>query len=90
MNIHPYNQSSLIEIIDHILVRYHEPLKNELPPMIEKIEKLVWVHGANHPELREIETTLKDFSIHMMEHLRKEEAILFPMMRTIQKTFEDV
>jgi iron-sulfur cluster repair di-iron protein len=83
------NESSLTVIIDHILTRYHEPLKSELPIMIEKIEKLVRVHGANHPELQDIELILKEFSTHMMEHLRKEETILFPMMRTVQKTFDD-
>lgn len=84
-----HDESSLSSLIDYILVQFHEPLKTELPPMMEMSEKLTRVHGANHPELREIEETLRSFSVQMMEHLRKEENILFPMMRAVEKAFKE-
>jgi regulator of cell morphogenesis and NO signaling len=67
------------ELIHHILVRYHEPLRDELGRLQQMALKVLRVHGAKDPErlsrLADTFSTLKD---ELEPHLEKEERILFP------------
>ena len=72
-------------LIDHILVRYHAGLKEELPRLQGLAEKVATVHGANHedtlPALRDTFRSLKD---ELDAHLEKEERVLFPYVRELE------
>jgi len=69
------------ELIDHILARYHETHRRELPELIGLSRKIEAVH-AGHPK---VPTGLADVLQHMLGelevHMKKEELILFPAMR---------
>jgi regulator of cell morphogenesis and NO signaling len=69
------------ELIDHILARYHEAHRRELPELISLSRKVEAVH-AGHPK---VPTGLADVLQHMLGelevHMKKEELILFPAMR---------
>ena len=67
-------------LIDHILVRYHETHRRELPELILLARKVEARH-AGHPEVpRGLALLLEHIAEAIEEHMQKEERILFPMM----------
>ncbi len=68
-------------LIDHIVSRYHETHRRELPELIRLARKVEAVH-AGHPEApRGLADTLDAIQAELEKHMRKEEAELFPLMR---------
>jgi len=68
-------------LIDHILERYHETHRRELPELVFMARKVEEVH-AGHPELpKGLSLLLGNIAEAIEEHMQKEERILFPMIR---------
>ncbi|MGB3810086.1 MAG: iron-sulfur cluster repair di-iron protein [Parvibaculum sp.] len=69
------------ELIDHILTRYHETLRRELPELIAMADKVEAVH-ARHPQVPHgMADILRQMLGEVEVHMKKEELILFPAMR---------
>lgn len=68
-------------LIDHILTRYHEVHRAQLPELIRMARRVEAVH-RDHPE---VPHGLADFLEHMeqelLSHMMKEEQVLFPLLR---------
>jgi len=68
-------------LIEHILERYHETHRRELPELILMARRVEEVH-AGHAELPEgLSLLLAHIAEAIEEHMQKEERILFPMIR---------
>lgn len=68
-------------LIDHILERYHETHRTQLPVLIAMAERVERVH-ATHPQAPEgLTQRLMEIAADLEQHQQKEEQILFPMMR---------
>ncbi|HRE44257.1 MAG TPA: hemerythrin domain-containing protein, partial [Terricaulis sp.] len=68
-------------LIDHILERYHETHRRELPELIRLAEKVERVH-ASHPDVPAgLAEALRTMMYELETHMMKEEVVLFPMMR---------
>lgn len=70
-------------LIDHILQEYHVPTKEALDMLLSYGEKVVRVHGDKHPELSELYTEVTKLSSELLEHMRKEEKVLFPYIKNL-------
>lgn len=70
--------STAKEVIDEILNKYHQPLYETLPILLELSTKVANVHGEAHPELKELKIICKQIEADLMQHMYKEEKILFP------------
>lgn len=70
-------------LVDHLEATHHPFLKRELPRLSELAAKVSRVHGANHPELVEAAQVLAKIRADLEPHLRKEEEVLFPMIRSL-------
>jgi regulator of cell morphogenesis and NO signaling len=70
-------------LVDHIEATHHRYLHDELPRLSTLVAKVVGVHGARHPELREVESTYRALRLDLEPHLMKEEQVLFPMIREL-------
>jgi len=79
-----WNKASLSELTKHIVKDYHEPLRAELPRLLQLIEKVGSVHGKLHPEVLELETIFKSFKEQLELHMQKEELILFPGIANVE------
>lgn len=78
----------LNEIIDYILVEFHEPLKQDLPRIGGLLQKINRVHGDRYAYLQDLE---REFSILQNDldlHMMKEEKLLFPLIRSIQDALD--
>jgi regulator of cell morphogenesis and NO signaling len=69
------------ELIDHILTHYHEPQRRALTELVELAKKVEAVH-AKHPDVpRNLADLLHQMRGELEVHMKKEELILFPVMR---------
>ncbi len=72
-------------LIDHILTAYHEPLKEELPRLESMAAKVADVHGDGYPEtLPPLLSVFRELEAELLQHMEKEERVLFPMIKNGQ------
>jgi len=70
-----------LPLIDHILVRYHETHRRELPELIALARRVEERHAGHAQVPRGLAALLEHIAEAIEEHMQKEERILFPMMR---------
>ena len=70
-------------LCDYVLKIHHRQIREEGPRILKLLDKVVSVHGANHPELTEIARLFKASFEDLSQHLLKEENILFPYVYTL-------
>ena len=69
------------ELIDHILRRYHEVHRQQLPELIRMARRVEAVH-RDHPQVPHgLADHLETMEQELLEHMGKEEQILFPLLR---------
>ncbi|WP_432557573.1 iron-sulfur cluster repair di-iron protein [Granulicoccus sp. GXG6511] len=69
------------ELCDHLVSTHHEYLWREMPRVTQLANKVARVHGANHPELREVQLTWQALVTDLTEHLMTEEQEEFPAIK---------
>lgn len=72
---------SLDLLADHIEKKHHHYVTEQIPVLESYLDKVVSVHGKKHPELREIKKWFHESSDDLTGHMKKEELILFPIIR---------
>ena len=74
-------------LIEHILARYHEVHRAQLPELIRMASRVEAVH-RDHPDVPAgLADALEAMHGELLTHMHKEEAILFPMLRTGGNSF---
>jgi len=76
-----WENRSQAELADHIESYYHAALRRDLPTLIEAARKVERVHAAKPGVPTGLAAVLDAFFDEMEQHMRKEEMILFPMLR---------
>jgi regulator of cell morphogenesis and NO signaling len=71
----------LAEIIDHIIVRYHDRHREQLPELILQATKVERVHADKPSVPRGLAKYLTLLHEELSSHMMKEEQILFPMIK---------
>ena len=72
---------SAAELIEHILGRYHEVHRQQLPELIRMARRVEAVH-RDHPLVpRGLADHLETMEQELLEHMAKEEQILFPLLK---------
>jgi regulator of cell morphogenesis and NO signaling len=71
------------DLVDHLETTHHHHLKQELPRLEELAAKVNLAHGVSHPELDDVAATVAEIRAELEPHLRKQEDVLFPMIRTL-------
>jgi regulator of cell morphogenesis and NO signaling len=69
------------ELADHIEGYYHRRLREELPELVALAQKVEAVHADKASCPRGLHAHLSDVHQAVLEHLAKEEQVLFPMIR---------
>jgi regulator of cell morphogenesis and NO signaling len=68
-------------LIDHILARYHETHRRELPELIRLARKVEKVHAKRSDAPHGLADLLELIATELQQHMAKEELILFPAMK---------
>ncbi|EAY28291.1 hemerythrin domain-containing protein, partial [Microscilla marina] len=71
---------------DHIENVHHTYVTDNIPILLEYAAKVAEVHGNEHPEVIEINQLLKAVSKELIQHMDKEERILFPFVKKLLQT----
>ena len=73
-----FQNTSLAELITHILDTHHVFTKSEMVRLQSLADKVLHVHGGNHPELIHLDELLTRLCADLKPHMFKEEQVLFP------------
>lgn len=80
-----WGKEPLHALTDHIVVTYHDPLREELPRLEAMASKVAAVHGAKAPHLSRLQAVVTELSADLQAHMQKEERVLFPAIRAIER-----
>ena len=76
-----WRHAPMSELIEHILLRFHEVHREQLPELIRLARQVEETHGqrADHPTglVKHLVGMYQD----LLSHLQKEEQVLFPLLR---------
>jgi regulator of cell morphogenesis and NO signaling len=75
----------LSSLIDHIVTTHHDVLREELPRLERMAAKAVKIHGSREPYLKDVADVVGELSADLNDHMRKEELVLFPAIRAIER-----
>lgn len=78
-------QMTPAQLCDHIEQTHHAFLHAELPRVGAMVKKVAAVHGVNHEWLVEFSSIFATFAADLEAHMLKEERVLFPWIRTLEK-----
>jgi len=68
----------LAELVAHINSKHHKYTREEIARLGPLFDKVVSVHGKNHPELQQIRASFQGVAQELTTHMMKEEMMLFP------------
>ena len=80
-----WNAEPLHVLINYIVATYHLPLREELPRLESMAAKVSRVHGAKAPHLTRLEAIVSELSADLRAHMGKEELVLFPAIRAVER-----
>jgi regulator of cell morphogenesis and NO signaling len=76
---------SLVELADHVEQTHHVYLKEELPRLDELTDKVVRKYGEHDARLHRVREVLIAMSNELFSHMLKEEQVLFPFIRRLER-----
>ena len=74
----------LTKLSEHIVTKHHTYVRAELPRLEMLAEKVVRRHGDTQPHLIELQRLVGDISADMVQHMTKEEIVLFPYIAKLE------
>lgn len=77
--------ASLEEMVNYLIRNHHQYIKDQSPLILEKLQRLIQAHGDAHPELAQIQALFAESATDLMQHLHKEEMILFPYITALSQ-----
>jgi regulator of cell morphogenesis and NO signaling len=83
-DVEVWTDSDSNTIIDHVISQYHRVSEEELTMLSPYVTKVSRVHGDNHPELLKVYELFYEFKKELLEHMAKEEEIVFPLIRKLE------
>lgn len=83
-NTMPWESEPLSALTHYIVHTHHEFVRKEIPRLGALIEKVEARHGASHPELASIRCNFGNLAAEMLDHMLKEEQVLFPFIEHLE------
>ncbi len=80
------NTASLRTLIGYIVDKHHVFTRTEIANLLPLMDKVARRHGEGHPELLRLEHHFNDLCDELMQHLLKEEQVLFPYIEKLEAT----
>lgn len=80
------NGASLRTLIGYIVDKHHVFTRDEIAALTPLMEKVASRHGETHPELVELAGVFNALCDDLMQHLLKEEQVLFPYVEQTERS----
>lgn len=87
INFKRWNPSLLV---DYILDQHHTYVKEAIPMLYELLDKIGNVHGEKHPELYRVREKFQRLAEELIDHMNKEERILFPAIKMMSENVSKI
>jgi len=81
-----WQSEPLADLIEHINSRHHKYTREEISRLGPLFEKVVSVHGKNHPELERARGIFRGLAQELTTHMMKEEMVLFPYIVRMEES----
>lgn len=75
-----WEEAPLEALIDHLILRYHAPLRPDLSTVTGLAEKVHAAHGQQDPRLSAVRELVGELAADLLPHLDEEERVVFPWM----------
>lgn len=85
----PFNEMSAEQLISYILIHHHFYVKTAIPTIHNHIQKVVTKHGPKYPHMEKVLALFTEVAEDLIAHMKKEEEILFPRIKTLYSTDEE-
>ncbi|MCA9277295.1 MAG: iron-sulfur cluster repair di-iron protein [Phycisphaerales bacterium] len=83
-----WTNASMTELSEHIETTHHAFVRESLTRLGDMMPKLIKEHGQSHPELEKLAEIIEVFGDDMRDHMVREERVLFPWLRRLEKKTE--
>jgi regulator of cell morphogenesis and NO signaling len=74
-----WNAATPVELVEHIVSRYHDIHREQLPELVRLARRVETVHGEKPECPRGLAELLERIQEEMENHMQKEEQVLFPL-----------
>jgi len=78
-----FNQWQPTLLADFIVQNHHTYVRESIPQLKELIDKVCMVHGEEEPKLYDVKRNFASLSNELLQHMVKEEQILFPAINSL-------
>jgi regulator of cell morphogenesis and NO signaling len=72
-------------LCDYIVNRHHQYIQVNAPLIKQRLQKLIEVHSSQYSQLFEIKRLFDDATDKLIIHMKKEELLFFPFIKTLYK-----
>lgn len=79
-----WQKASLQELTRYLVEKHHGFVRQEIGRLLPLIAKVIGVHGNNHSELKQVQTSFQSLAEELTLHLMKEERMLFPYIEDLE------
>lgn len=76
-------------LVDYIINNHHSYVLNSVSTIEHHLAKVVSAHGERHPELAKIQGLFADLKDELLNHMQKEEKMLFPYIKKMHMAFRN-
>ena len=83
---HNYKDWAIDFLADFIVNTHHKYVLKTLPELVFYTQKIASVHGDYHSELKEVASLFEKINSELLQHLEKEETVLFPAIKEVLKS----
>jgi regulator of cell morphogenesis and NO signaling len=83
-----FQDMSLAELSGYIVHKHHTFARDEAERITALLEKVYSAHGANHPELLNIKSAFQILREDLLQHMLKEERVLFPYITRLESAVD--
>ena len=80
-----FDKLSLTQLAEYIVSTHHDYVKKETSQIFGYLQKVASKHGDRHPELFKVFELFAAIKEEMEGHMKKEELILFPRIKELEK-----
>jgi iron-sulfur cluster repair di-iron protein len=84
-----WQRASLASLTRHIVQTHHSYVRKEIPRINALLEKVQSRHGTVHPELTAMKLVFGFIGEDMLNHMQKEEQVLFPYIEQLERGSAD-
>lgn len=78
-------RAPLFGLIAHIIQKHHYFVRRELRRIEPLLSRVIASHGEKHPELLEVQERFRALGDELIQHMLKEEQILFPYVTRLEE-----